>query len=261
LNDSIRWMHEIRTHGVVSCRLGREGASLVAEWPGLARLTSDDGGARPVLTPMPGAAPSALEKLQGMVNALTVDLRGGLGLHAAAVSLDSRAVLFLGESGAGKSTAAAQMCLQCGAEFLADDAAPVEKRDGVVQVLPSEVQHYLTTSSADALRIHVARRAKDAPPKEPLPARRCASGPSPLALIVHLRFDQTAGALTRHRLGGAQAAQRVLAGMYRFDVVNRAGELDRIAAMLAQAPFVELTRPRSEPDVAAAVLRELRELR
>ena len=63
--------------------------------------------------------------LRWVVEVFTLHDRTGLVLHASAVESDGQAVLFLGRSGAGKSTAAA-LAAQAGASLLADDVIFVE---------------------------------------------------------------------------------------------------------------------------------------
>jgi hypothetical protein len=63
--------------------------------------------------------------LAGTVSALLLNLRGHLVLHASAVTLDDRALAFVGDSGRGKSTMAALMCVD-GAELVTDDVLRVD---------------------------------------------------------------------------------------------------------------------------------------
>ena len=183
---------------------------------------------------------------------------GGIGIHASAFALGSRGVLLLGDSGAGKSTTAAELCLRHGARLLADDAALLEVRRGVVRVVPSEDRHYLTEASADALglRLQAKRISSGKAPVRPL---RAGSRGYRLALVVSLRYDDTLVEAVSRRLTGIDAAMRMLPAMFRFDVDNRCRELDRITTVYEQAPLVEVARPRSKPTVAAQILRALGE--
>jgi hypothetical protein len=86
VTGSIRWIHEERVEDAVSFRVGKRGTKMVADWPGLAKLTCAHDGSDPVLKPAPGASRRDLGKLQGgQVRALLWDLRGQLALHASAV--------------------------------------------------------------------------------------------------------------------------------------------------------------------------------
>jgi len=66
--------------------------------------------------------------LRRVLQVFTLHDRSGLVLHASAVEVDGRAVLFVGRSGAGKSTVAA-LAARAGATFLADDMIFVEIDD------------------------------------------------------------------------------------------------------------------------------------
>jgi hypothetical protein len=237
--------------------MGRQGKSLVAEWPRLARLTCDEDGTQVRLTPSAGASPRSLMKLRGVVKALLADLRGGLGIHASAVAVRSSAVLLLGESGAGKSTTAAELCLHHGARLLADDAAWLDERNGVVQVVPSEDRHYLTRESGDALGVRLRSADLQEAGKAGVRSARTATRRVRLGLVVSLHFDDTLTEAVSRRLSGAEAAFRVLGAMFRFDVDDRREELDRVMRLYEQAPFLEIARPRNEPAIAAHVVRAL----
>ncbi len=63
--------------------------------------------------------------LAGTVSALLLNLRGHLVLHASAVEIDGAALAFVGQSGRGKSTMAALMCVD-GAELITDDVLSVD---------------------------------------------------------------------------------------------------------------------------------------
>lgn len=63
--------------------------------------------------------------LAGTVSALLLNLQGHLVLHASAVAIDDVALAFVGDSGRGKSTMAALMCVD-GAELVTDDVLRVD---------------------------------------------------------------------------------------------------------------------------------------
>jgi hypothetical protein len=256
----VTWLHQVREDGAVAYRLGRQGDRVIAEWIGIAQLTGRVDGTDLRFMASPGAPPAALEKLRGVVHALTADLRGGLGVHASAVALGSRAVLFLGESGAGKSTAAAAMCARSGGTLLADDAAVITERNHLHLVVPSEDRHYLTRQSRQVLELGVHEIPDHAGSKAAIAAARTGTEPCPLAVIFSLRFDAARSQPFVRPLGGSEAALRVLGAMFRFDLANRRDELDRVLRLYAQVPFFELTRPPSAPEVVSLVERQLGDL-
>lgn len=63
--------------------------------------------------------------LAGTVSAILLTLRGETVLHASAVALDGRSMAFVGQSGRGKSTVAALMCVD-GARLVTDDVLVVD---------------------------------------------------------------------------------------------------------------------------------------
>ena len=65
----------------------------------------------------------------GQILAYYLELHGALAIHAAAVNIEGRAALFVGDAGDGKSTLTASL-LAAGLPLIADDVAVVEHRDG-----------------------------------------------------------------------------------------------------------------------------------
>jgi hypothetical protein len=254
----IVWLHEFEEHGAIAYRTGRQGGRLVAEWPGVARLTCGPDGERSELTPIGGTSVRSLRKLGGVVQAVLADLRGGIGIHASAVAVRTGAVLFLGESGAGKSTAAAQLCLRRRASLLADDVSVLHDVRGKVHVIPSEDRHYLTSHASRALGI-AHRGIRWGRDKRGVVATRVASGPHLLRLVACLRFDDSKAGPTCTKLSGAEAVRRVIGAMFRFDMTDRRQELDRVMRLYQQVPFVEIVRPRRSPGVVTHVLQALAE--
>lgn len=258
---AVVWLHDVREAGSVVYRMGRQGHSLVAEWPSLARLTSDERGDFPRFLPSPEASPRNLDKLKGVAAALLADLRGDLGVHASAAALEDRAILLLGDSGAGKSTAAAELCLRRGARLLADDAALLERRDGVVWVAPSEASHYLSRESVAALGIEGGNPVPDGDEKAAVSADSVGDRGCPLALVAALRFDDRLSNAVVRPLGGADAALRLLSAMFRFNVIDRQQELDRVIRVYEQAPFIEISRPHTLPGIVPHLIDALGGLR
>jgi hypothetical protein len=258
----VRWFHEVMADGAVTLRRGKQGDRLVAEWPGIARLTCGRDGSAPTLVPAAGLSRRAVNQLRaGAVNALLRDLAGQLALHASAVAIDGRAVIFLGENGAGKSTAAAEMCLRHRAELLADDVALVEIGPAGVNVLPSEANHWLTRESCIAIGA-AQSRTRAIGDKRRLRSSSIARGPCPLALVVALSFSPT---LTRAALvpsRGGDAARLLFAAATRFDIEDvdaRRREFEQVTAVYRRAPFLELVRPEACPgEVAPFVMYALK---
>jgi len=253
------WIHEMRDHDRVTYRLGRQGQELVAEWPAIGRIMccTDGSGAR--LIPAEPATPTSLAMLQATATVFVGELRGGLALHASAVSLESRGVLVLGESGSGKSTAAATLCARHGAELLADDATLLIERDETLLIEPSEREHHLTQESLAALG---KPRLPSLPwmDKTVVPAEAAASTPAPLALIATLEFDEACARAEPRSLRGVEAAAKLLASLFRFNFPDgpaRRNELDRVMRIHERTRVIEIRRPRSKPDVAPYIVEAL----
>lgn len=78
----------------------------------------------------------AASYLLGPVLGLLLRLRGMTCLHASAVTMEDRCVVFAGPEGAGKSTTAAAFARE-GYAVLSDDIVALEERDGAFQVIPA----------------------------------------------------------------------------------------------------------------------------
>jgi hypothetical protein len=239
----VAWERHLRLGGAVSFRVGRAGETLVAEWPGTARLTCREGGLEAKLDHQPGADRRRLQKLRlGAVPALLRDLAGELGLHASAVALGGRGVLLVGPSGAGKSTAAAELCLRHGAVLLADDIASLEVRNDSVKILATERHHYLTPRSCRLLGAKSTSRGFAG--KVAIPGRRAGVASYPVDLIAFLRFDDRRRGVTIRAVSGAQMARTLVRSVVRFDVSSpRHRELDQMLTLYRLCRVVELVRP------------------
>jgi hypothetical protein len=119
-------------HDGVQFWLEREGKSLWAVWP--AASTLED----------------TASYLLGPVFGILLRLRGVTCLHASAVSIENRSVVFVGAEGAGKSTTAAAFARQ-GFGVISDDvAALVETADGF-RVMPAYPHLCLWPDSVEML--------------------------------------------------------------------------------------------------------------
>lgn len=244
---SVRWTAELRDDGALAFRVGRDGDSLVAEWPGLARLVVSEDGRSYELVPARKAAKAAFDKLsRGLAAALVRHVRGEMSLHASAVRIGASAVILTGPSGAGKSTLAAMLCRR-GAALLADDIAALDERaDGAFFVPPTEREHALDGASRELVGILGATRDLDGD------KRLCASAPAPapvpMSMIVTLAWsDDGASATSLTPLRGAAALGALVSAIPRLvvdDAQRNALELSRLGRLCARVPVVSLVRPR-----------------
>ena len=79
---------------------------------------------------------NVLGYLVGPIMGLLLRLRGTVCLHASAVSIRDRSIVFVGSEGAGKSTTAAAFAKQ-GYSVLSDDIVALAEREGKFHVLPA----------------------------------------------------------------------------------------------------------------------------
>jgi hypothetical protein len=99
----------------------------------------------------PAADAGVLERhLVGNILAILLYQRGYLVLHASVVNIGGRAIAFLGEPGAGKSSTAAALLSQ-GHGLLADDTAALPNCDPPGLVVPAFPQLKLSLLAAQAL--------------------------------------------------------------------------------------------------------------
>lgn len=174
---------------------------------------------------------------------------GALVLHASAVLLGSRAVLFVGSAGAGKSTMAAVLA-RSGTPVLADDGVLIRERDdGGLEAVPSYPGLRLLPDAS-------AATALDAPPARGGVASRkrrvvasaqpglFRSTPAPVGRVYLLAEGPD---VEMQRITRRDAAIAVVRHAYRPGTDDRAGlrqQLDTIARCTSGLDVWTLRRPR-----------------
>jgi len=94
--------------------------------------------------------------LLGPVLALALHQRGLFVLHASAIAVSGKSVVFLGDKGAGKSTTAGAM-IRAGHRLLTDDVVALDLSDpGQPMLLPGFPQLKLAADAAEAIRLEQA---------------------------------------------------------------------------------------------------------
>jgi hypothetical protein len=248
----VTWNHEsLGPDGrTIVLRWGCTPDDLVAEWPGFAVLVAarSEGHAHRLYV-APRASEEVVEKLhRGAVRALIHQLGGGESLHASAVAFRGLAVACAGESGAGKSTMAAELCARSGAELLADDCVRIDwRRDladvaDLVEVLPNGDAHWLP----DDARLGLPSVLSEGEAKAKCTPSRVASASARLVAIVWLSFS-TDKDVRLARLSGAEAFARLSASAVNFvqpEGLVMVDAFDRLVALKRSVPFFELRRPR-----------------
>jgi hypothetical protein len=251
--EDIRWIRSWPNEASPSFRVGRVGIDLVAEWVGLATLRAARDGTRAELRMANADADSEIaDKLhRGQVRALLGHLQGKLAIHASAAVFDGRGVALLGDSGVGKSTLAAALCVLHGWEFMADDALAIELPAASVQATRIESHHWLVAESAEALGLSATRPS---PSKHPVVPPRVRQESAFLEAIVKLSFDEGARSPELDRLQGRACFQTLSLSAMRFildepEVMLR--DFQQVASLAERVPVFELRRPLGVAGVAA----------
>ena len=239
----VRWVHQWPREGAPAIRLGRDGNDVVVDWPGRATLRAHRSGSPSRLEMAPGVHSPRLENaLRRHADALVGHLRGDIALHASSFARGGRAVALVGESCAGKSTLAMQLCADPEFELLADDAAMMRFASGQVEVAPSEDCLWIRPDVARWMGMEHVTDTKVA--KEPA---RPAGESARLVAVVSLLFDDHVSTATLVPIRGAATFLALSGCTFRsaLDIPELLRqELDRYAQIVEQARFFELRRPR-----------------
>lgn len=240
--EPIVWFAEAAVDDVSFARLGRRGEQLIAEWYGVGTLTADRMGTSATFAAIESADPIHRAKIEGGIARLLVrSLRGQIGLHGAAVACRNRALVFLGEAGAGKSTFAAAFLARRGASLLADDAVALE--DGAF-VIPLERTHFLDDPAARALGLG---STVDSSGKTPIVAREVANYAVPLCAMLWLGFDDRLDEPRLQRVESIDALGMIIPQTVRFAIDeperNRL-EMERLMTLVGTIPSYSLIRSR-----------------
>lgn len=120
-------------------------------FPGLADFRVSTDLDQVTCVPAPGAGEEACRNtFASQVLPAIMDKRGHTVVHASCVEIDGAAVLFLGDSGRGKSTLAASLA-RAGHRLLSDDGVRVEAADSMLRAHPREASLRLWPDSAAAV--------------------------------------------------------------------------------------------------------------
>ena len=147
--------------GTVWTYFYRNGSDYLLRFPDLADFEVSADGHSVRCWPVPGISEYTVDHLYlNQVLPLVLSRQGKFVFHASAIEAGSGALVFMGESGRGKSTLAASFATH-GFRFLTDDGLLVEEANGGYRVLPSHPSIRLWEDSEDAL---VAEEVPIAPP-------------------------------------------------------------------------------------------------
>lgn len=132
-------------------RFGRTATSLLLNWPGIAKFKVSNG--NEITYQNLGADEGTLRLfLLSEVLGLLLYQRGLFLLHGSAVMTGTRASVFVGVPGAGKSTTAAAFG-KAGYPVLTDDLVAIQLLDNRPSVIPAFAQYKIWRNTVDGLKI------------------------------------------------------------------------------------------------------------
>ncbi len=242
-SSTIDWFAELRVEGELVYRLGRDSAWLFAEWVEVGSLRCDRMGGSAVFTAEPSADPKMVAKMRsGICEALLRHLQGKLTLHACAIARGRSAIACIGPAGAGKSSAAAELCARPGFALLSDDMARLDVESGAWLVAPSDTEHFLHSDTREVL----AFSGGPVDLKVYVSASAVAREPVPLRALVALEFTQ-GDVPSLRRLRGHDLLATLLPCIPRMlvdDPSLQERELSQLRALCDMVPVYALSRPR-----------------
>lgn len=191
---------------------------------------------------------------------LALAASGALVLHASAVCVGGRAVLFIGEAGSGKSTLAALLARR-GCPVLADDGVLLEQSAGGIRAVPSypglrlfpDPSAAALIDQADAEVAEYTRKRRILAAADPGLFR---ASPAPVGRAYML---SPGGETAFERLSMRDAAMAIVQHAYRVDIEERTeleAQLNLIARSASALDVWRLTYPRSwatAADVSRAI--------
>jgi len=237
--------------GVPWTQFHRTESGYLLRFPELADYRISADGRAVVCHPVPGVTSQTIVHLyENQVLPLALSRLGKLVFHASAVEVDGGAVVFVGESGRGKSTLAASFATN-GHRFLTDDGLVVEERGESYLVLPSQPSIRLWDDSQEAL-LHPATPV--APPVQYTPKARFLAGgdiafcnqPRPLRRVYFLG-EGNAQEIAIARLEASEALVELVKHSFLLDIQARdliASHFDQLSRLVVQRIYYRLDYPR-----------------
>ena len=229
----------------------RSEGSLFLRWTGVA--TCQVLGTNEIVVDVPPCSDMARvgQFIVGPAIGALLHLKGVFMLHASAVEMGGRAVLFVGGKGHGKSTLAATM-YDRGHGFISDDIVPITLLEDQLLVSPSYPQVRLWPDAIESMGRNpesLPRLSELFSKRYRLLEERFQQSPLPLAGIYQLRA--TGDELNIERLEPQDALMALLQNIYvaRFgDLLLKPSEgsmLKMSAEIVRRAPLMRLNRPSS----------------
>lgn len=243
--------------------------------PDRCRLSYDDigsfrieGGRRIVVDPADADVPATKvfrRLLEGQVLGLLCHQRGHLVLHGSAVQIDGNAVVFLGPTGAGKSTTATA-CYGAGYSLLDDDVVVIRTPETTPMVAPGVPQLKLTPEMSTRFDIEGATVDGESgvTGKTHYRTETADVDPSgvPLAGCYVLREGSS---VSIEPVSGRDALLELVANTYTVGLIDETGvsgtHLEQCGAVVTAGSVNHLNRPQdlaALPDLVDAVVDDVR---
>jgi hypothetical protein len=222
-----------------------------------------------IVWPAPGVSPGTVEHLHlNQVLPLALSRQGQLVLHASAVEINGKGVAFIGESGRGKSTLAANFATT-GSRFLTDDGLQLDWQDGQCRITPSHPSVRLWRDSQEALSPRAAELAQavDYTTKARLLAGDAivfCNQPQPLRRVYFLG-EGVASALMIEAVRPAEALMELVRNSFLLDIEEKellAWHFDEMVRLAELPIYFRLDYPRRYedlPQVREAIIRHATE--
>lgn len=248
---------------------GLAGADLVIHVPGVAAYAVR-GDSQVVVDPEPGVADEDAEAyLLGTVMAALLYRRRLVPLHSNGVVLGDAAFLVCGQSGAGKSTAAARFQAM-GLPLLSDDLSALAAGSGDdVLALPGIRRLKLWSDAIE--RFGLAGR-----PSRPIPwsdgrkveiaaTTSAGDGPYRIGAVFQLEWSPDAGTASVDRASGAEAVAVIAANLHRRRLADLAGQtglyMDIAGRIARKTPVFRVRRGVDPQDADRAIGRVIDRMR
>jgi len=234
----------------------RNGSDYLLRFPDLADFEVSANGHTVRCWPVPGISEYTVDHLYlNQVLPLVLSKQGEFVFHASAIETGLGALVFMGESGRGKSTLAASFATS-GFRFLTDDGLLVEEANGSYQVQPSHPSIRLWDDSQDAL---VAKEVPIAPPVQYTSKARFLAGVD-LAFcgearaLQHVYFlgEGAADTVEFQPLNPSEALMELVKHSFLLDIEEQAllaQHFDRLARLVSRPIFFRLDYPRRYEDL------------
>jgi len=247
-------------------RLRAQGEAIAIYWPEGGFLLR--AGRQLIVDPIPGVHEAQVALfILGAAMGLLLHQRGLMALHASAVAIDGRGVVFIGPKGWGKSTLAVTLA-DLGHAVLTDDIAAIVMQSGGPVIVPGAPQIKLWPDTLTAL----GRRPEDYERLYPGIEKRLLRLAEPSnheAVPLSTVFCLDGGArLSIEPLSKTDALQRVMSHWYgaRYGrgVIESIGlpiHLRQCAELVRQTPCLELRRPPSLGTLAGVAERVVEHVR